>query len=69
VSTPLRTLKEIDYNGRLDQHLRLWTQDGFSTREIAARLDVSHTTAWRWVSHATGRMNTVREEQDEQFIR
>ena len=69
MSTPLRTLREIDYNGRLDQHLRLWTQDGFTVREIANRLQVSHTTAWRWVSHATGRMKTVREENDEQFIR
>jgi len=55
VSSPLFILRDIDYNGQLDKELREWYQAGISCREVADWLDVSHSTAHRWMSQAIGR--------------
>lgn len=68
--SPLKTLRQIDYNGQLDEVLRQWHRGGAPIRSVAAKLDVSPMTAWRWMSQATGRMKPVREDQEhEQYIR
>lgn len=66
--SPLKTLRNIDYNGQLDERLREWRRGGAPIRNIAAKLDVSPATAWRWVSQATGRMITEREDSNEQYV-
>ena len=68
--SPLKTLRQIDYNGQLDEVLRQWHRGGAPIRSVAAKLEVSPMTAWRWMSQATGRMKTVREDlEHEQYIR
>ena len=54
MKSPLFILRDIDYNGNLEKELRSWVRSGITIREAADWLDVSKSTAHRWMSQATG---------------